>query len=117
VTGTAGLLNTGELARRTGLRTSALRFSEQLGLLRPATRVGGQRRHDPSAVQQLAVLALLQETGFALAELVQAAGTRRAAQRPIRQPARVARPERDRRPSVSTIPMGTPTGPASWRES
>jgi DNA-binding transcriptional MerR regulator len=142
---TAGLLTIGELARRTGLRTSALRFYEQLGLLRPAARVGGQRRYDPSAVQQLAVLALLQETGFALAELaqlavdpatartrwptlaqaklaeldaqirqataakqlledalacdcpqpaqcdrVQAAGARRAAHQPIRQPSRVA---------------------------
>jgi DNA-binding transcriptional MerR regulator len=73
VAGTAGLLTIGELARRTGLRTSALRFYEQLGLLRPATRVGGQCRYDPSAVQQRAVLALLQETGFALVELAELA--------------------------------------------
>ena len=41
MTRTAGLLTIGELARRTGLRTSALRFYEQLGLLRPVARVGG----------------------------------------------------------------------------
>jgi MerR family redox-sensitive transcriptional activator SoxR len=145
MTDTAELLTIGQLAKRTGQRTSALRFYEQLGLLRPAARVGGQRRYDPSVVQLLAVLALLQETGFALAELaelfadpatartrwqalaqaklveldaqirqataakrllehalacdcprpaqcelVQAAGARRAAHQPIRQPARVA---------------------------
>jgi MerR family transcriptional regulator, redox-sensitive transcriptional activator SoxR len=66
---TARLLTIGELARRTGLRPSALRFYEELGLLHPTTRVGDQRRYDPSAIQLLAVLALLQETGFTLAEL------------------------------------------------
>ena len=85
---TAMLLTIGELARQTGLRPSALRFYEQLGLLRPIARVGGQRRYDPSAVQQLAVLALLQETGFALAELAELAAdpaTARARWRPLAQ--------------------------------
>jgi MerR family transcriptional regulator, redox-sensitive transcriptional activator SoxR len=66
-----GLLTIGEVARRSGLRPSALRYYEQVGLLRPAARVGGQRRYHPSVVAQLAVMALCQQTGFTLAELAE----------------------------------------------
>ena len=52
-----------------GLRPSALRYHEQVGLLRPAARVGGQRRYHPSVVAQLAVIAFCHQTGFTLAEL------------------------------------------------
>jgi MerR family transcriptional regulator, redox-sensitive transcriptional activator SoxR len=66
-----GLLPIGEVARRSGLRPSALRYYEQVGLLRPAARVGGQRRYHPGVVAQLAVMALCQQTGFTLAELAE----------------------------------------------
>src|ERR1700738_1255429 len=45
------LLTIGELARRTRLAPSALRYYEELGLLAPARRVSGQRRYPPSAVE------------------------------------------------------------------
>lgn len=66
-----GLLAIGEVARRSGLRPTALRYYEQVGLVRPAARVGGQRRYHPSVVAQLAVMALCQQTGFTLAELAE----------------------------------------------
>jgi MerR family redox-sensitive transcriptional activator SoxR len=43
-------LTIGELARRAGVATSALRYYEDLGLLPAPARVSGQRRYPSSAV-------------------------------------------------------------------
>jgi MerR family redox-sensitive transcriptional activator SoxR len=59
----------GELGRRTGLATSALRYYEELGLLPAPTRVSGQRRYDASVVQLVGVIILLRDVGFGLAEI------------------------------------------------
>ena len=58
-----------EVARRTGLRPSAIRYYEELGILAPPQREGGQRRYGMSAVYQLAVLCRAQEAGFSLNEI------------------------------------------------
>lgn len=58
-----------EVARQVGLRPSAIRYYEKLGILTPAPRVGGQRRYGPAAVHQLAVLRRAQEAGFTLDEV------------------------------------------------
>ena len=50
------LLTIGEVAARAGVRTSTLRYYEDEGLLRPVTRVGGQRRYDERAVEALTVI-------------------------------------------------------------
>ena len=62
------LLTIGELARRTRLAPSALRYYEELGLLAPARRVSGQRRYPPSAVEVVGVILSLRDVGFSLAE-------------------------------------------------
>jgi MerR family copper efflux transcriptional regulator len=62
------LLTIGELARRTGLAPSALRYYEELDLLAPATRVSGQRRYPPSSVEMVGVILFLRDVGFSLAE-------------------------------------------------
>jgi DNA-binding transcriptional MerR regulator len=63
------LLAIGELARRTGLATSALRYYERAGLL-PAPERVGQRRHYPqSSAQRVALIRLCQDAGFTLAEI------------------------------------------------
>lgn len=59
----------GEIARRAGLRTSAVRYYERIGLLRPAPRAGGQRRYDPSALHRLSAIRLAQRAGFSLEEI------------------------------------------------
>jgi DNA-binding transcriptional MerR regulator len=59
----------GELAHRTGVATSALRYWEELGLLPAPDRVSGQRRYPPSAVEQVGVILLLRDVGFTLREL------------------------------------------------
>lgn len=63
------LIGIGELAERAGLRTSAIRYYEDRGLLSPAARVGGRRRYDASAADRLVVIGFCRELGFSLAEI------------------------------------------------
>jgi DNA-binding transcriptional MerR regulator len=62
-------LTIGELASRTGVATSALRYWEELGLLPAPARVSGQRRYPQSAVEQVGEILLLRDVGFTLREL------------------------------------------------
>jgi MerR family transcriptional regulator, redox-sensitive transcriptional activator SoxR len=62
-------LTIGEVARRTGVRTSALRYYEEEGLLPAPRRVNGRRRYSPSILPVLAVLRFAQQAGFTLAEI------------------------------------------------
>lgn len=63
-----GLVPIGELARRTGVATSALRYYERIGLLRPAKRAGQRRRYPASTADRVALIRLCQDAGFTLAE-------------------------------------------------
>ena len=63
------LLTIGEVGERTGVATSALRFYDELGLVRPARRVGGQRRYGTDAVLTVGVIRFLGEVGFSLSEI------------------------------------------------
>lgn len=60
-----------ELSQRTGLASSALRFYERKGLLRPVGRGGGKRLYHESAVRQVALIDLMKIAGFTLAEIEQ----------------------------------------------
>jgi len=62
-------LTIGEVARRTHLRPSTLRYYEQKGLLPVPKRVHGQRRYDEDIMQQVAVIKLAQQAGFTIAEI------------------------------------------------
>ena len=64
-----GLVPIGELARRTGVAASALRYYERVGLLSPAGRVGGWRHYPPSSAERVALIRLCQDAGFTLAEI------------------------------------------------
>jgi DNA-binding transcriptional MerR regulator len=63
-----GLLTIGELARRAGVTTSAVRYYEELGLLPPPARISGQRRYLESAARLVAAILLYSDAGFTLAE-------------------------------------------------
>jgi DNA-binding transcriptional MerR regulator len=63
------LLTIGQLARRTQVAPSALRYYEDLGLMPPASRVSGQRRYARSAVELVGVILFLRDVGFSLAEM------------------------------------------------
>jgi DNA-binding transcriptional MerR regulator len=56
----------GDVARRAGVRSSAIRFYERSGVLPPARRASGQRRYDKAVVKQLAVVTLAREAGFTI---------------------------------------------------
>ena len=69
LSGTPRLLSIGELAERSGVATTALRYYDELGLVRPATRSSGRRRYAESAVAEVGAIRFFREVGFSLAEI------------------------------------------------
>jgi MerR family redox-sensitive transcriptional activator SoxR len=65
----SGGLTIGEVSRKAGLRPSALRYYEALGLLETPQRAGKHRRYDASVFRRLAVIQLAQRAGFTMAEI------------------------------------------------
>src|SRR5436190_7470705 len=74
-----------DVARVFGLRTSAIRYYEQIGILPPPARKNGQRRYEKSALFRLAVVQRAQEAGFTLDEIRELFFGFRAATRPPRR--------------------------------
>lgn len=64
-------LSISDVARRFGLRPSALRYYEQIGIISPPPRSGGQRRYDATALHRLAVVQRGRQLGFTLAEILE----------------------------------------------
>ena len=63
------LLTIGEIARRAGVRASAIRYYEEAGLLEEPERVGGKRRYDEEALRRLALIGGAKRAGFTLGEI------------------------------------------------
>jgi MerR family redox-sensitive transcriptional activator SoxR len=59
----------GEVAKRTGLRASAIRFYERSGLLPKPVRISGQRRYDAIILDRIAVLEHAKACGFSLTDI------------------------------------------------
>jgi MerR family transcriptional regulator, copper efflux regulator len=67
---TPELMTVGQLAKRAGMRPSALRFYEEAGLLPPtAHSEGGYRLYDAAAEETLRFILRAQRLGFALADI------------------------------------------------
>ena len=62
-------LDIAEVAQRSGVPASALRFYEEKGLIRSIGRRGLRRLFDPGVIEQLALIALGQASGFSLDEI------------------------------------------------
>ena len=58
-----------EVAKRSGVAASALRYYERQGLISSLEREGGRRRFGPKVLDQLALIALGQAAGFSLEEI------------------------------------------------
>ncbi len=59
----------GELAHRSGLNASTIRYYEKLGLLAPPHRTGGQRRYSSDALDRVLLIRFAGEMGFSLNEI------------------------------------------------
>ena len=59
----------GEIARRAGIQSSAIRYYERVGLLPPPKRVNGRRCYDASVLQRLRLIQLTRRVGFRISEL------------------------------------------------
>ncbi len=63
----------GEVAQRAGMRPSALRYYERVGLLPQPGRENGRRRYDSEVLREvldrLAVVGVAQQAGFTIAEI------------------------------------------------
>lgn len=66
---TTDLLSIGDLAARTGLSVSAIRFYETKGLVAPVRNAGGQRRFLRADIRRLSFAMIAQEFGFTIAEI------------------------------------------------
>lgn len=62
-------LTISEVAQEVGLRPSAIRYYEQMGILPPAERSSGQRRYDRTVIYRLAVVQRARQVGFTLDEI------------------------------------------------
>ena len=63
------LLPIGELARRTGLAVSAIRFYEAKGLVQAMRTMGNQRRFLRSDIRRLSFILIAQKLGLGLVEI------------------------------------------------
>ena len=62
-------LTIGELARRTGLSVSAIRFYEERGLVESMRTGGNQRRFQRADIRRLSFVLIAQKLGLSLAEI------------------------------------------------
>ncbi|MBO2452638.1 MerR family transcriptional regulator [Actinomadura barringtoniae] len=63
------LLDIGEVAARTGLAPSALRFYEKRGLIAPTGRNGLRRTYRPDVLERLGLITCARSAGFTIAEI------------------------------------------------
>jgi MerR family redox-sensitive transcriptional activator SoxR len=79
------LLTIGELARRTGLSVSAIRFYEDRGLVRALRTGGNQRRFPRSDIRRLSFALIAQQLGLSLAQIESELATLPAGRAPTRE--------------------------------
>ncbi|NOH80357.1 redox-sensitive transcriptional activator SoxR [Vibrio sp. RE86] len=64
-------MSVGEVAKRAGIKVSALHFYEQKGLIHSWRNQGNQRRYERGVLRRIAVIKAAQEVGLTLDEIVQ----------------------------------------------
>lgn len=62
-------MDIGEVARRSGASPSALRYYEEIGLIRSVSRRGLRRQFDPAVMLKLSLIELGKLAGFSLTEI------------------------------------------------
>jgi MerR family redox-sensitive transcriptional activator SoxR len=74
----------GELARRAGVATSALRFYEEHGLIHAERNSSGHRRYRSDALRRVAFIRVAQRIGLSLGEIGEALGSLPSKRTPTR---------------------------------
>lgn len=59
----------GDLASRSGLNASAIRYYESVRILKPAQRIAGQRRYSTDALDRVLLIRFATDMGFTLNEI------------------------------------------------
>ncbi len=62
-------ISIGQVAERTGLSVSAIRFYESQGLVKPVRNNGGQRRYLRSDIRRLSFVQIAQQLGISLEQI------------------------------------------------
>lgn len=62
-------LTIGQVARAAGLKTSAIRYYESIGLIPEPKRVSGQRRYNDEAIEQLQAIKAAKQIGLSLDDI------------------------------------------------
>ena len=68
-------LSIGQVAERTGVATSALRYWEALGLISSGRTTGNQRRYDRPTIRRVSFIRAAQRVGLSLEEIRDALAT------------------------------------------
>lgn len=79
-------MNIGEAARASGVTAKMIRYYDEIGLVRPASRSGGNyREYDAREVNELRFIKRARNLGFATHEIVQLLSLWRDRERPSRE--------------------------------
>jgi len=62
-------LTISEVAKRAGIRASAIRYYESVQLLPPPQRSAGRRRYTPEVLRRLSFIQVAQAAGLTIAEI------------------------------------------------
>jgi MerR family redox-sensitive transcriptional activator SoxR len=62
-------LTISQVAKQAGIRASAIRYYESVGLLPPPRRVSGQRRYQADILRRVAFIQTAQAVGFSVADM------------------------------------------------
>jgi MerR family redox-sensitive transcriptional activator SoxR len=79
------LLTIGEVARRSGVASSALRFYEERGLIESERAGSGHRRYRRAVLRRIAFIVFAQRVGLTLGEIAQELGRLPAQQTPTKR--------------------------------
>jgi MerR family redox-sensitive transcriptional activator SoxR len=69
-----GQMTIGQVAERAGVRASAIRYYEEVGVLPAPERVAGRRRYTAHVLRRLAIVDVAQRAGFTLEEIAELVG-------------------------------------------
>jgi MerR family redox-sensitive transcriptional activator SoxR len=72
-------LSIGEVAHRSGMAASRIRYYETRGLIAAPERSSGKRRYPPRVLRRLAIIEAAQRVGFSLEEIHDLLGSRNGA--------------------------------------